>query len=157
MSIELWRTRRYPHLLHHIVDGTYERTFAPFANGNAADGGGTGFQSLPVNVWETEDTYLATLMAPGLDEETIHVTVHENTLSIEGTRAFQEPEGARPVWQEYGPAKFSRSLRLGRSVDSTRVEALYRDGLLVITISKAEHAKPRQILVQATATDAKPK
>jgi HSP20 family protein len=158
MSIELRRTRAYAHLLNHIVDGTYERAFTPFANANASDGGSTGFQSLPANVWETEDAYLATLMAPGLDEQTINVTVHEDTLTIEAALTFQTPEGARPVWQEFlqGPTRFRRSLRLGTSVDSARVEALYRNGLLMITMAKAEHAKPRQIQVQGTSTEAKP-
>jgi HSP20 family protein len=155
MSIELWRTRPFAHLLHHIVDGTYERAFAPFTNGNAADGGGTGFQSMPANVWETEDAYLATLMAPGLDESTINVTVHEETLAIEGALVFEAPEGARPVWQEFGPTKFRRSLRLGTSVDVSKVEALYRNGLLMITMAKAEHSKPRQIQVQVTSSEAK--
>ena len=87
MSIELWRTRPYAQHLHHFVDGLYEQAFAPFTSGNSADGGGTGFQSLPVNVWETGDAYLATLMAPGLDEQTINVSVHDDTLAIEGANA----------------------------------------------------------------------
>src|SRR5688572_29571976 len=118
MSIELWRTRPYAHLLHHVVDGLYDKAFAPFAGGNAADGGSTEFQSLPVNAWETDEGYLATLMAPGLDEQTINVTVHHDTLTIEAALAFQAPEGARPVRQEFyqGPTKLRRSLRLGTSV-----------------------------------------
>jgi HSP20 family protein len=158
MSIQLGRTRAYAHLLHHIVDGSYERAFAPSTSGSAADGGGTGFQSLPVNVWETEEAYLATLMAPGLDEQTINVTVHEDKLVIEGTLAFEAPAAATPVWQEFyqGPSKFRRSLRLGAAVDSARVEALYRNGQLMITMAKAENAKPRQIQVQGIAIEAKP-
>jgi HSP20 family protein len=153
MSIDLWRTRPYAHHLQHVVDGLYEQAFAPFTTGNPADGGSTGFQSLPVNVWETDEAYLATLMAPGLDEQTINVTVHEDTLAIEGTLAFEAPKGARAVvWQEFGPAKFRRSLRLGTSIDASKVEALYHNGLLTLTMPKAEHSKPRQIQVQVQVT-----
>jgi HSP20 family protein len=156
MSIELWRTRPYAHLLHHVVDGLYDKAFAPFTtSGNAADGGSTGFQSLPVNVWQTDEAYLATLMAPGLDEQTINVTVHDDTLTIEGALEFKVPDGARAVWQEFGPAKFRRSLRLGVSVDASKVDALYRNGLLMITMAKAQNAKPRQIQVQGTSNGAK--
>jgi HSP20 family protein len=151
MSIELWRSRPYAHYLHHLVDGLYEQAFTPVTSGNPSDGGSTGFQSMPVSVWETDDAYLATLMAPGLDEPTINVTVHEDTVSIQGAMALQAPEGARPVWQEFGPAKFRRSLRLGTSVDASRVEALYRNGLLMITMPKTEYSKPRQIQVQGTS------
>jgi HSP20 family protein len=104
----------------------------------------------------TDEAYLATLMAPGLDEQTIKVTVHEDTLAIEGALAFEAPKGARAVvWQEFGPAKFRRSLRLGTSVDTSKVEALYRNGLLILTIPKAEHSKPRQIQVQVSSNEAK--
>src|SRR5207245_4940554 len=114
-SIELWRTRPYTNRLSQVIDLMFEQTFSPFTAGASADGGSTGYQSLPVNVWETEDAYHAALMAPGLDEHTINVTFHEDTLAIEGTLALQAPDGAKVVWQEFnpGPAKFRRSLRLG--------------------------------------------
>ena len=110
--------------------------------------GSVGFQSLPVNVWETPDGYQAALLAPGLDEQSLNVTVHDDTLAIEGELKFNVPEGARAIWQEFGPSKFRRSLRLGAAVDPTRVEAIFRNGLLLVTMPKAEHAKPRQIQVQ---------
>jgi len=158
MTTELWRTRPYTRDLQHIIDGLYEQALAPFTSSNPADGGSTGFQSLPVNVWETDDAYLATLMAPGLDEKTINVTVHEDTLAVEGALGSEAPKGATAVvWQEFGPAKFRRSLRLGTSIDASRVEALYHNGLLMLTMPKAEHSKPRQIQVQVqvTSNDAK--
>jgi HSP20 family protein len=157
MSIELWRTRPYTNPLSQVIDRMFQQTFAPFTAGTSADGGSTGYQSLPVNVWETEDAYHAGLMAPGLDEHTINVTFHEDTLAIEGTLAFQAPDGAKVVWQEFnpGPAKFRRSLRLGAFVDASKVEAVYREGLLVLTMPKAEYAKPRQIHLKVTSGDSK--
>jgi HSP20 family protein len=159
MSIELWRTRPATNPLGQVLDRLFEQTFTPFTAGRPADGGSTAYQSLPVNVWETEDAYHAVLMAPGLDEQTIDLTVHEDTLAIEGTLAFQAPDGAKVVWQEFypnpGPAKFRRSLRLGASIDASKVEAVYRNGLLVLTMPKAEYAKPRQIHVKMAASDEK--
>ncbi len=157
MSIELWRTRPATNPLSQVLDQLFEQSFAPFTAGGSADGGSTGYQSLPVNVWQTEDAYYAALMAPGLDEQTIDLTVHEDTLAIEGTLAFQAPDGAKVVWQEFnpGPAKFRRSLRLGASVDASKVEAVYGNGLLVLTMPKAEYAKPRQIHLKVTSGDTK--
>jgi len=160
MSSQIWRTRPYAHALEHVVDQMSQQSFAPFTGGNAYDGGSTGFQSLPVNVWESEDSYLATFMAPGLDEQNINVTVHDDTLAIDGALAFQAlPEGATVVWQEFyaspGQVRFRRSLRLGAAVDSSKVEAGYRNGLLTITIPKAENAKPRQVQVQLTSNGTK--
>jgi len=157
MAIDLWRTRPYTlSPLSQWVDRVVDQAFSPnYGNG---DGGSTGFQSLPVNVWETAEGYHAALLAPGLDEQAIKVTVHDDTLAIEGERTFQMPEAAKPVWQEFnpGPLRFRRSLRLGAAVDPARVEAIYKDGLLLVTMPKAEHAKPRQIQVQVGTPAATP-
>jgi len=147
MAIDIWRTRPYTFgnaPLRQWVDRVFDEAAAQANAGN----GEAGYQSLPVNVWESAEGYQAALLAPGLDEQSINVTVHDDTLSIEGALAFQVPEGAKTVWQEFGPAKFRRSLRLGAAVDPSRVEAIYRNGLLMVTMPKAEHAKPRQIQVQ---------
>jgi len=152
MAIDLWRTRPYSTFntpLRQWVDRVFDEAFSRDAAGQP--NGAAGYSTLPVNVWETPEGYQAALMAPGLDEQTINVTVHEDTLAIEGELRFSVPEGAKPIWQEFGPAKFRRSLRLGAAVDAAKVEAIYRNGLLLVTMPKAEHAKPRQIQVQVSA------
>ncbi len=68
--------------------------------------------------------------------------------------AVRQPDGASPVWQEFGPSRFRRSLRLGASVDGAKVDAMYGNGLLMITMPKAEHVKPRQIQVQLASSAA---
>jgi HSP20 family protein len=149
MAIDLWRTRPYGGMsspLRQWVDRVFDDAFA--REGATSGNGSAGFQSLPVNVWETPEGYQAALLAPGLDEQTISVTVHDDTLVIEGELKFSVPEGAKPIWQEFGASRFRRSLRLGSAVDPARVEAIYRNGLLLVTMPKAEHAKPRQIRVQ---------
>ena len=148
MAIDLWRTRPYSGMntpIRQWVDRVFDEALA---RETGTDQGSVGFQSLPVNVWETPDGYQAALLAPGLDEQSLNVTVHDDTLAIEGELKFNVPEGARAIWQEFGPSKFRRSLRLGAAVDPTRVEAIFRNGLLLVTMPKAEHAKPRQIQVQ---------
>jgi HSP20 family molecular chaperone IbpA len=154
MAIDLWRTRPYSSSfntpLRQWVDRVFDEAFAREGN-QAGNGSAAGFQSLPVNVWETPEGYQAALLAPGLDEESINVTVHEDTLAIEGELRFSVPENSKPIWQEFGPSKFRRSLRLGSAVDPARVEAMYKNGLLLVTMPKAEHAKPRQIQVQVGA------
>lgn len=166
MAIDLWRTRPYTNMnapLRQWVDRVFDEAYAH--EGASGGNGAAGFQSLPVNVWETPEGYQAALLAPGLDEQTLNVTVHDDTLVIEGELRFSVPEGAKPIWQEFGPSKFRRSLRLGSAVDPARVEAMYQTGLLLVTMPKAEHAKPRQIRVQvkgaaapaSTPTNAKTK
>ena len=146
MAIDLWRTRPYSAPWTQAVDRLFEQAFGQHYP--ATEGSTSGYQSLPVNVFETKDGYQAALLAPGLDEESINVTVHDDTLAIEGELRFSVPEGAKAIWQEFGPTKFRRSLRLASAVDPAKVEAFYKNGMLLVTMPKAEHAKPRQIQVQ---------
>ncbi len=76
------------------------------------------------------------------------MSVHDDTLAIECELKFEIPEGAKPIWQEFAPARFRRSLRLGAAVEAAKVEAIYQNGILLLTMPKAEHAKPRQVEVQ---------
>src|SRR5579859_8178189 len=115
----------------------------------SGDQGQVGAAPAPVSIWETEDAFHAALIAPGLDENSIRVTIQEDTLSVDGELKFQPPEGARMIWQEFGPTRFQRVLRLGTPVDRDRVEAVYRNGLLMLTIPKSELAKPHRIPIRA--------
>ena len=144
MTLEVSRIR--PYRLSEAIDRLFEQSFMPFFGDGYRDS--TGWQSLSANVWETNDAYIAAFLMPGADEQTINATVHEDTLVVEGELHVQAPEGARAVWQEFGPAKFRRSLRLAAPIDASKVEALYKNGLLVVTLPKAEHARPRQIKIR---------
>lgn len=136
--------RRPYGVLDQLFDQAFQRMFAPLSQ----DGGRAGHQMLPLNMWETDEAIHASILAPGLDEQSLNVSVEQETLTIEGELSFQLPEGARIVWQEFGPARFSRSIRLGQTVDPARVEASYHNGVLEVLLPKAEHAKPRRVQVQ---------
>ena len=158
MAVDLWRTRpnTYSSPLTQAFDRMFDQAFAPYSSGSMANGGSTGYQSLPVNIWETDDAYSAALLAPGVDEQSINVTVHDDTLAVEGELKFQTPQGSRVVWQEFAPVKFRRSLRLGSAVDAQRVEASYNNGVLLVSMPKVEHARPRQVQVHVgEASDAR--
>jgi hypothetical protein len=88
--------------------------------------GHTGVQSLPVTTWKSDDAFHAAFLAPGLEEESINMTIQEDTLSVEGELKRQSPEGARMIWQGFGPRRFERSLGFGTSIDRDRVETTYR-------------------------------
>jgi len=152
MAIDLWRTRPFMSgSMRGAVDRLFEEAFAPFyggRDGGTNASGQTGVQTLPVTIWETNDAFHAALMAPGLDENSIDVTIQEDTLSVEGELKFQPPDGARMIWQEFGPKRFRRSLRFGTPMNPNQVNAEYRQGLLLITMPKAEEARPRQVRVQ---------
>src|SRR5713101_6335137 len=102
MAVDPERTRNTT-----AVDWLFQEALAPyFASGtvSAANGGGSGIETLPVNVWETAEAYGADLLAPGLEEQSVNVTFHDDTVSIEGELRCQAPEGANVIRMEFAPA-----------------------------------------------------
>jgi HSP20 family molecular chaperone IbpA len=147
--MDMWRTR--PPAVSTLRTA-FDRLFDEALGASSSTEATPGFQSLPVNVWDTAEGYQAAMLAAGLDEQSINVTVHDENLIVEGELRIQAPEGARMIWQEFGPSRFRRSLRLGAAIDPGKVEATYRNGLLLLTMPKAEHARPRKVQVQVASS-----
>ncbi|MGC8666629.1 MAG: Hsp20/alpha crystallin family protein [Chthonomonadales bacterium] len=101
-----------------------------------------------INLADDRDNLYVEALAPGLDPQSLEVTAVRNTLTISG----QKPSPGNVPQEafhrcERAAGKFVRTIELPVEVDSARISAKYADGLLLITIPKAEEAKPRQIKV----------
>ena len=102
-----------------------------------------------VNITEDADCYFVHALAPGLDPEKLEVSVTGNRLTISGDKTAL-PEGIKAEWfhrSERATGRFSRWIDLPSDVDPGHVTAGYHNGLLQITIPKAEVAKPKLIQV----------
>lgn len=103
----------------------------------------------PVNVWEDENAFYVEAELPGLTRDQLHVNVtHRNQLTIQGERPGDEAETGRWHRRERGFGRFQRVLKLPTPVDADKVEAKLDNGLLLLTLPKAEEAKPRRIAVK---------
>ena len=133
--------------LRTMMDRLLENAFTPslFADGQRGAFGGFG-----MDVYESDDAYTVHCLLPGIDPSAVNVSVRDNVLTIEGESKRTAPENARPVFQEIGYGKFQRQVSLGYPVEVSKAEATYHDGILTITLPKAEAAKPRQIKVHAS-------
>ena len=102
-----------------------------------------------VNVSEDADALYVTALAPGLDPTAIQLTVQDNRLTIAGEKqrlaAEIQPEAFHR--SERAAGKFVRTVTLPIDVEHEQVRADYKNGLLVVTLPKAEQAKPKQIAV----------
>lgn len=104
----------------------------------------------PVNVWEDGEAFYVEAELPGMTREQVTIAVtHKNQLTLTGERLDEEPEVGRWHRRERGFGRFQRILKLPLPVDAERVEARLENGLLQITLPKAEECKPRKILVKA--------
>ncbi|MFO0876447.1 MAG: Hsp20/alpha crystallin family protein [Gemmataceae bacterium] len=104
----------------------------------------------PVNVWEDAEAFHVEAELPGMTREQVQIAVtHKNQLTLTGERLDQEPETGRWHRRERGFGRFQRILKLPLPVDADRVDAKLEDGLLQVTLPKAEECKPRKIVVKA--------
>lgn len=101
-------------------------------------------RALSVDIREEDEAYVLTALVPGLKAEDLHIQVLENIVSIEG--AYAEDETAFLV-NELPRGAFRRSLRMPSEIDSEKVEARIAEGILTLTLPKAESARPKKIQV----------
>jgi len=101
----------------------------------------------PVDV--VEDGTGITLYAdlPGVTREALHVRVEDDTLFIEGELGLTIPEGMESSHAEVGLPRYRRLFRLSKELDTDKVSAELKQGVLKLRIPKAEHAQPKRIQV----------
>ncbi|MDI6827341.1 MAG: Hsp20/alpha crystallin family protein [Armatimonadota bacterium] len=102
----------------------------------------------PVDVVEYEDKFVMRAELPGMSKEDIDVEMHGDTLTIRGERKFEQEEGKENyvrVERAYG--KFQRSFTLNVPVKADEIKATYKDGILEVTVPKAEEIKPKKVEV----------
>jgi len=98
-----------------------------------------------------EDPTGITLLAdmPGVPKDRLDVKVEADTLSIEGQVVAQTPDGLEAVYAEVRVPLYRRTFTLSRELDTSKVEANLKDGVLTLRIPKQAHAQPRRIEVRA--------
>lgn len=114
--------------------------------GGSALSSAQGTRSVPsINVKETEDEYNIEVAAPGLKKENFKVEVHNNvlTLSYEDEES-QEQEEKGYTRREFSYSSFRRSFSIPRNeVDDSKIDAAYKDGVLMVKLHKREEVKPK--------------
>lgn len=101
-----------------------------------------------VDVWEDADGITLTADLPGVPKKGLTVRVDTDTLLIEGEADLNMPEGMEAVYAEVRTPHFQRSFALSRELDTARIDAQLKDGVLTVSIPKAEAAKPHRIEVR---------
>jgi HSP20 family protein len=100
----------------------------------------------PANIREEKNAYLLELEMPGVTKDGIEVTVEANELTIVGRRSDEELQG-EIVYQESQRADFRRTFDLDPSIDTSKIQAKMEQGVLRLTLPKAEQVKPHKIQV----------
>jgi HSP20 family protein len=98
-----------------------------------------------LDLYQNNDNLVAVVELPGMRKEDIEISLHDGTLSIGGERKSLSSNGDKAERSERYVGSFRRSISLPARVDVNKVSATYRDGILTVTLPKAEEAKPKRI------------
>lgn len=149
MALVRWRPAQgfFPQLwdIQNEVNKAFNNALEPFSS----EGG--EFRSAwhpAVDIAETENELIVSADLPGVNKEDIKVNVQNNVLTFSGERKQEskpEENNVHRLERSYG--FFSRSFTLPATVKADAIKAVYKDGVLRLTLPKVEEAKPRQIVV----------
>jgi HSP20 family protein len=120
---------------------------SPFWSGFGRAGQLFSAWSPALDLYQNNDNVVAAVELPGMRKEDIEISLHDGTLTIGGERRRETSNGEKTERTERYIGKFRRSITLPVMVDANRVSAKYQDGILTVTLPKAEEAKPKQISV----------
>jgi HSP20 family protein len=99
------------------------------------------------DIYEDRDSLKVVLEMPGVEKGNVDVRVEEGVLFVEGRLDLAKYRGLQPLYTEYNIGNYSRSFRLSNAIDQDKIGAELKDGVLSLTLPKAEKAKPRTIQV----------
>lgn len=128
------------------MDRLFDNFFAPFATSEWETPTQWG---LAVDVSENDDAYMVKASVPGVNPEDIEVTLTDNVLTISGaSKGDIETEGEKYHVRERRYGHFSRTLTLPTAPKADAIEAIHTNGVLTLTLPKAEETKPKRITIK---------
>lgn len=103
-----------------------------------------------VDVFEDEAGITLVADMPGVPKDQLEIKVEGDSLLIEGSVHSQTPEGLEAIYAEVRVPRYRRSFKLSRELDSAKIDANLKDGVLTIRLPKQAHAQPRRIEVRTS-------
>jgi HSP20 family molecular chaperone IbpA len=100
-----------------------------------------------VDIFENDDEILLHVDMPGVDKKDVAVNIDNGQLVLSGLRKFETKGSAQ--WEEFGDVEFERAFSVPQTIDTEKVAAELKDGVLFLHLPKSEAAKPRQIEIKA--------
>jgi HSP20 family protein len=101
---------------------------------------------MPMDAWREGEEFVVEFDLPGIDEQSLDLDIERNVVTVRALRPEVDP-GREMLANERPRGVFSRQLVLGDNLDTERIEAAYRAGVLRLRIPVAERAKPRKIAI----------
>jgi HSP20 family protein len=106
--------------------------------------------AMPMDAYRKGDEFFVHFDLPGIDSDTIELTVEQNVLTVRAERPALGAAGAEVLVTERPSGTFTRQLFLGETLDTEHLKADYTAGVLIITIPVREAAKPRKVAITSS-------
>jgi HSP20 family protein len=100
------------------------------------------------DIYETPNELKVVLEMPGIEKNNVEINIEDDVLHVEGRLDLSKYSGLQPLYTEYNVGHYARSFQLSSKVDQSKIDAEMKDGILSLTLPKAEEAKPRTIQVK---------
>ncbi len=100
------------------------------------------------DIYETDDALTMVMEVPGVERKDLEVNLENDVLRVDGRVDFSKYEGLEPLYTEYNVGHFARSFVLSNKIDQQKISAQFDNGVLTLTLKKAEKAMPRQIQIR---------
>jgi HSP20 family protein len=147
MSSARWEPAKDFMTLRQAMDRLFENSVVRPARSYEA-GQGTGIY-LPLDAYMTKDALVINAAVPGANSDDVHITIEGSTVTIRGE--IKPPAEERTyLLQEQPHGEFARSIELQIPVQADKAEASFKNGMLILTIPKAEEIKPKVIKVRTS-------
>ena len=146
---------RFERAVNHLFDHPHSGDRAAQARGrNEGDSARSSSATIDwqpaVDVLEDNERILLVADLPGLDEKDLDISIDKNVLTVRGERKAPTDGDPRPHRIERVYGRFSRSFTLPNVVDTEKIKAEFKDGVLRVTLPQREEAKPKQITIAVT-------
>jgi HSP20 family protein len=127
-----------------------DRLFQQLVGASSGSGPGAATaMAVPIDAYRKGDAFMVQLDLPGVDRDSIDVTVEKNVVTVRAERRGPWAQDVEAVVRERAHGAFSRQLFMGENLDTDAIEADYTDGVLRLTIPMHPAAKARRIQVAA--------
>jgi HSP20 family protein len=127
---------------------SFQQALDTFRDSDWFESGTSGVGAFPpVNVFRKGEDFVAIAEVPGIDKQSIEIQIRGNAIRIAGTKALNYAEKASIHRRERLAGEFDRAITLPFEIDSERVKAECREGILAVYLPRAEKDKPKSITV----------
>jgi HSP20 family protein len=148
VNLVRWEPFREMISLRQAMDRLFEDSFVRFPHLS-----GDGVREFPIDVYQTKKDLVVKAALPGVKPEEMDITITDDAVTIKGEHAEeQETKEDDYLYRERYYGAFSRSVAIPVKVKGDKAEATFEEGVLTLTLPKAEEIKPRQIKIKAGGT-----